>query len=147
MTDQHTNEQVPDTERESNLKGVGCNRRRVEDARFIQGKGKYLDDIQLPNMLFADIVRSPIAHARIKSINKDNALALPGVVAVLTAEDLKPLNLHWMPTLAGDVQAVLADGKVGFQLQEVAIVVAESRYIAADAVDLVEVETTAAARR
>lgn len=140
MTDQHTNEQVPDTERESNLKGVGCNRRRVEDARFIQGKGKYLDDIQLPNMLFADIVRSPIAHGRIKSINKDNALALPGVVAVLTAEDLKPLNLHWMPTLAGDVQAVLADGKVGFQLQEVAIVVAESRYIAADAVDLVEVE-------
>ena len=65
---------------------------------------------------------------------------LPGVEAVLTAEDLKPLKLHWMPTLAGDVQAVLADEKVLFQGQEVAFVVAEDRYIAADAVDLVEVD-------
>ena len=58
----------------------------------------------------------------------------------MTAEDLKPLNLHWMPTLAGDVQAVLADEKVLFQSQEVAFVVAEDRYIADDAVQLVEVE-------
>jgi carbon-monoxide dehydrogenase large subunit len=91
-------------------------------------------------MLFADMVRSPHAHARIKSINKEKALALPGVHAVITAEDLKPLNLHWMPTLAGDVQAVLADEKVVFQQQEVALVVAEDRYIAADATELVEVE-------
>ena len=61
-------------------------------------------------------------------------------MAVLTAEDLKPLNLHYMPTLAGDVQAVLADEKVLFQNQEVAFVIAEDRYIAADAVELVEVE-------
>jgi carbon-monoxide dehydrogenase large subunit len=59
---------------------------------------------------------------------------------VLTAEDLKPLKLHWMPTLAGDVQAVLADEKVLFQGQEVAFVVADDRYIAADAVDLIEVD-------
>jgi aerobic carbon-monoxide dehydrogenase large subunit len=51
---------------------------------------------------------------------------------VLTAEDLKPLKLHWMPTLAGDVAAVLADEKVHFQMQEVAIVIADDRYIAAD---------------
>ena len=65
---------------------------------------------------------------------------MPGVVAVLTAEDLKGVNLAWMPTLAGDVQMVLADGKVLFQNQEIAFVVATDRYIAADAADLVEVE-------
>ena len=67
-------------------------------------------------------------------------MELPGVIAVLTAKDLEPLSLHWMPTLAGDKQMVLADGKVLFQGQEVAFVVAEDRYIAADAVDLVKVE-------
>jgi len=126
--------------REDALQGMGCSRKRVEDARFIQGKGNYTDDVKMPGMLFADMVRSPYAHARIISINKEKALALPGVHAVLTAEDLKPLNLHWMPTLAGDVQAVLADEKVHFQYQEVAVVIADDRYIAADAIDLVEVE-------
>lgn len=122
------------------LQGLGCSRRRVEDARFIQGRGNYVDDIKLPGMLFGDFTRSPHGHARIKSVNTKAAAALPGVVAVLTATDLKPLNLHYMPTLAGDVQAVLADEKVLFQGQEVAFVVAEDRYIAADAADLVEVE-------
>jgi carbon-monoxide dehydrogenase large subunit len=122
------------------LEGIGCPRRRAEDTRFIQGRGSYVDDLKLPGMLFGDCVRSPYGHARIKSINKDKALALPGVVAVLTAADLKPVNLHYMPTLAGDVQAVLAEDKVLFQNQEVAFVVAENRYIAADAVELVEVE-------
>ena len=127
-------------EREDKLQGVGCSRKRKEDPRFIQGKGNYVDDIKLPGMLVGDFVRSPHAHARIKSINKEKALALPGVHAVLTADDLKPLNLHWMPTLAGDKQAVLADEKVAFQYQEVAMVIADDRYIAADATELVEVE-------
>ncbi|MEE9160148.1 MAG: aerobic carbon-monoxide dehydrogenase large subunit [Gammaproteobacteria bacterium] len=127
-------------EREEKLAGIGCARKRKEDPRFIQGKGYYVDDVQLPDMLFGSIVRSPHAHARIKSINKEKALAVPGVHAVLTADDLKPLNLHWMPTLGSDVQAVLADEKVVFQMQEVAMVIADDRYIAADAVDLVEVE-------
>ncbi len=127
-------------ERENKLEGIGCKRKRKEDGRFIQGKGSYVDDVKLPGMLFADFVRSPHAHARIKSIRKERALALPGVHAVLTADDLKPLNLHWMPTLAGDTQAVLADEKVAFQMQEVAMVVADDRYIAADATELVEVE-------
>ena len=134
-------ETAPSTaERTDGLEGIGCPRRRTEDARFIQGRGNYVDDIVLPGMLFGDFVRSPHGHARIKSIDKEAALAVPGVKAVLTAEDLKPLSLHYMPTLAGDVQAVLADEKVLFQNQEVAFVIAEDRYIAADAAELVEVE-------
>lgn len=127
-------------DRNEKLGGIGCSRKRKEDPRFIQGKGHYVDDIQLPGMVFGDFVRSPHAHARIKAIHKDKALAHPGVHAVLTAEDLAPLNLHWMPTLAGDKQMVLADGKVCFQNQEVAMVIADDRYIAADALELVEVE-------
>jgi len=135
------NDQTPSAaERTAKLEGLGTSRKRVEDARFTQGKGNYVDDIKLPGMLFGDFVRSPYGHARIKSINADAALAVPGVKAVLTAADLKPLNLHYMPTLAGDVQAVLADEKVLFQNQEVAFVVATDRYAAADAVELVEVE-------
>lgn len=127
-------------ERAANLKGMGSSRKRVEDVRFTQGRGNYVDDIKLDGMLFGDFVRSPYAHARVVSVNKDAAMALPGVIAVLTAEDLEPLGLHWMPTLAGDKQMVLADGKVLFQGQEVAYVVAEDRYIASDAIQLVEVE-------
>lgn len=127
-------------EREAKLQGVGCSRKRKEDPRFIQGKGNYVDDVKLPGMLVGDIVRSPHAHAKIISINKEKALALPGVHAVLVADDLRPLGLHWMPTLAGDTAAVLADEKVVFQYQEVAMVIADDRYIAADAVELVEVE-------
>ncbi|MEP2978396.1 MAG: aerobic carbon-monoxide dehydrogenase large subunit [Lentilitoribacter sp.] len=130
----------PKEERSEALKGLGCSRKRVEDARFTQGKGNYVDDIKLPGMLFGDFVRSPYPHAYVKGINTDAAMAVPGVVAVLTAADLEPLNLHWMPTLAGDKQMVLADGKVLFQGQEVAFVVANDRYAAADAVELVEVE-------
>ena len=127
-------------ERQDKLQGIGCSRKRKEDPRFIQGKGLYVDDVKLPGMLCGELVRSPFAHARIISINKEKALALPGVHAVITAEDLKPLSLHWMPTLAGDTQAVLADEKVCFQMQEVAMVIADNRYIAADAAELVEVE-------
>ncbi|MFL5088070.1 MAG: aerobic carbon-monoxide dehydrogenase large subunit [Xanthobacteraceae bacterium] len=127
-------------QRAERLQGMGCKRKRVEDIRFIQGKGNYVDDIKLAGMLYGDLVRSPHAHARIKKIDTSKAAALPGVVAVLTAEELKPVNLAWMPTLAGDVQMVLADGKVLFQNQEVAFVIAEDRYTAADAADLVEVE-------
>mgnify|MGYP001797757540 CR=1 FL=1 len=127
-------------DRVANLKGMGCSRKRVEDARFTQGKGNYVDDLKLDGMLFGDFVRSPYAHARITSINTEEAMKVPGVRAVLTAADLAPLGLHWMPTLAGDKQMVLADGKVLFQGQEVAFVVAEDRYAAADGIEAVEVE-------
>ena len=127
-------------EREQKLEGMGASRLRKEDARFIRGQGSYVDDIKLPGMLFGAIVRSPYAHARIKSIDKSAALKVPGVVAVLTADDLKPVKLHWMPTLGGDVQAVLADTKVCFQYQEVAFVLAQDRYAAADGADAVIVD-------
>ena len=127
-------------EREATLGGIGSARKRKEDVRFVQGRGSYVDDLKLPGMLFGDFVRSQYGHARIRSIDVSKAKALPGVHAVLTAEDLRPLNLHWMPTLAGDVQMVLADGKVLFQNQEIAFVVADDRYIAADAVELIEVD-------
>ena len=127
-------------EREQKLQGLGSAMLRREDARFIRGQGTYIDDITLPGMVFGAIVRSPYAHARIKGIDKTKALASPGVVAVLTAEDLKPVKLHWMPTAGGDVQAVLADDKVCFQYQEVAMVLASDRYAAFDGAALVEVE-------
>jgi carbon-monoxide dehydrogenase large subunit len=135
------NDMTPTREqREAALEGMGCKRKRVEDVRFTQGKGQYVDDLKLPGMVFGDFVRSPYAHAKITKIDASEALKLPGVIAVLTAEDLKGVNLAWMPTLAGDVQMVLADGKVLYQNQEVAFVVAENRYIADDAIQLVEVE-------
>ena len=136
------NDQTPISreQRIEKLQGQGCNRKRVEDVRFTQGKGNYVDDIKLPGMLFGDFVRSPYGHAKINSIDTEAALKVPGVLAVITADDLKPLNLHYMPTLAGDVQAVLADEKVLFQGQEVAFVVATDRYAAADGVDQVLVD-------
>ena len=134
-----TNPAPTSAERAEKLQGMGCKRKRVEDIRFIQGKGNYVDDLKLPGMLYGDFTRSPHAHARIKTIDASKAKAVPGVLAVLTAADLKPLNLHYMPTLAGDVQAVLAEDKVLYQNQEVAFVVADDRYTAADGADLVEV--------
>jgi carbon-monoxide dehydrogenase large subunit len=129
-----------DQERTDKLEGIGCKRKRTEDLRFTQGRGNYVDDVVLPGMLFGDFARSPYAHARIKKIDKDSALKVEGVLAVITAEDLIPLNLHYMPTLAGDVQAVLAHEKVLFQNQEVAFIVAKDRYAAADGAEALDIE-------
>lgn len=120
--------------------GMGHSIKRKEDARFIRGKGNYVDDVKLPGMLYMDIVRSPFAHAKIKSINTEKALATPGVLAVITGETLKEFNLHWMPTLMSDTQMVLPVEKVMYQAQEVAAVIATDRYTAADGVEAVEVE-------
>ncbi len=120
--------------------GMGHSIKRKEDLRFIQGKGNYVDDVRLPNMVYGHLVRSPYAHARLKGVNTEKAKQLPGVLAVITGEDLAKANLAWMPTLFFDKQMVLATGKVLFQSQEIAFVVAEDRYTAADAAELVEVE-------
>ena len=120
--------------------GMGHSLKRKEDSRFIQGKGNYVDDVNLPGMVYGHLVRSPFAHARLKSVNTENAKKLPGVLAIITGADLEKAGLSWMPTLSGDKQMVLATGKVLFQAQEVAFVVAEDRYTAADAAELVEVE-------
>ena len=113
---------------------------RKEDPRFIRGMGRYVDDIELPGMLHLAILRSPVAHARIVSIDTSAAQAHPKVKAVITGADLAAQNLAWMPTLSNDVQAVLATDKVRFQHQEVAFVVAEDRYAARDALELIDVE-------
>jgi len=122
------------------VRGVGHSVPRAEDARFIRGKGNYVDDLQLPGMLYQALLRSPFAHARINSIDASAANDLPGVVAVVTGEALAAHNLAWMPTLSGDTQAVLATDKVRFQGQEVAAVIAEDPYIAEDALELIEVD-------
>jgi carbon-monoxide dehydrogenase large subunit len=114
--------------------------RRKEDARFIRGKGLFVDDIQLPGMLHGAILRSPLAHARIVSVDVESALAHPHVEAVITGETLAGRGLAWMPTLSGDVQAVLATDKVRYQGQEIAFVVARDRYSARDALELINVE-------
>ena len=113
---------------------------RKEDPRFVRGKGHYVDDIVLPGMLHGAILRAPVAHARLVSIDTTEALAHPKVLAVITGSDLQALGLAWAPTLSMDVQAVLVTDKVRFQGQEVAFVVAEDRYAARDALELIEVE-------
>ena len=112
--------------------GMGHSVKRKEDPRFIRGAGEYIDDVVLKGMLWMDIVRSPYAHAKIKGIDASEALKIPGVLAVITGADLEKAGLHWMPTLAGDKQMVLPTDTVMYQSQEVAAVVATTRYIAAD---------------
>src|SRR5260370_5408008 len=125
---------------EAHAHGLGESYKRKEDARFIRGQGNYVDDVQLPGMLYGDIVRSPYAHALIKNVDISKALQVPGVLAVVTGKDLDAAGLAWMPTLSADTEAVLALDRVHYQMQEVAFVVATSRYAAADGVAAVEVE-------
>ncbi|MGZ4132916.1 MAG: aerobic carbon-monoxide dehydrogenase large subunit [Actinomycetota bacterium] len=122
------------------IRGLGHSVRRVEDDRFIRGKGNYIDDVKLPGMLYMAILRSPYAHATLNSIDASRAQALPGVVAVVTGELMAQHNLAWMPTMSYDTQAVLVTDKVRFQGQEVAAVIAEDPYIAKDALELIDVD-------
>ncbi len=130
------------TEFEDNdQKPVGHGRMlRKEDPRFIRGKGRYCDDVQLPGMLHLAILRAPMAHARILSVDTSAAEAHPKVKLVVTGAMLAEKGLAWMPTLSNDVQAVLATDKVRFMGQEVAFVVADDRYSARDALELIDVE-------
>ncbi|HUA05481.1 MAG TPA: aerobic carbon-monoxide dehydrogenase large subunit [Solirubrobacteraceae bacterium] len=114
--------------------------RRKEDPRFIRGQGHFVDDVQLPRMLHGAVLRSPVAHARIVSIDASAALQHPKVHAVITGRDLEARGLAWMQTISADTQAVLATDKVRFQGQEVAFVIAEDRYSARDALELIDVE-------
>lgn len=118
---------------------------RVEDTRLLTGHGTYVDDIVRPGMLHACFVRSPFAHARINSIDASAALALPGVHAVLTAADING-NVHeaWHAVAGKDVadtpRPPLAEGEVKFVGDPVAIVIAANRYVAEDALELVDVD-------
>ncbi len=133
-TEASTTDIAPETEE----RPIGFGRlKRKEDPRFIRGLGKYVDDIKLPGMLHGAVLRSPFAHARIKSIDTSAAQQHPKVQAVITGQDLEGLKLAWMPTMSYDTQAVLATDKVRFQGQEVAFVVADDRYSARDALELI----------
>jgi aerobic carbon-monoxide dehydrogenase large subunit len=122
---------------------VGSRIKRREDPRLIMGRGTYVDDVQLPRMTYAAILRSPYAHARIRSINVEKAKALPGVVAVMTGADLQGKNVPcgWtLPDIKVAPHPALAVGKVRYTGDAVAVVVAEERYLARDALDLIEVD-------
>lgn len=126
---------------------VGAPVKRREDPRLITGQATYVDDIKLYGMLHMAVLRSPYGHARIKSINTEAARKHPGVVAVYTAEDLKgavgpvacavPLGKI---TEGMGIRNALAEGKVRFYGDPVAVVIADDRYTARDARDLIEVD-------
>src|ERR1700681_2614400 len=122
------------------ISGMGHSMKRKEDVRFLHGKGHFIDDLKLPGMLYMDIARSPYAYAKIKSIDISEAMKVPGVVAVVTGKDLEKYNLHWMPALMSDTQMVLPTDTVMYQAQEVAAVIATSRYAARDGREAVKVE-------
>ena len=125
---------------------VGQSIKRVEDPRFIQGKGKYVANLQIPGLLHAAIVRSPHAHAKIKGIDASAALAMPGVVAVYTGADLAADGVGGLPCgfnppgIKTAPHPALAIGKVRHVGDGVAVVIAEDRYLAQDAADAVQVD-------
>ena len=127
------------------MRYTGMRIKRVEDPRLLTGRGRYLDDLGLPRMLFASFVRSPYAHARIVRIDAAAARVLPGVVAVVTADDLRAVAKPLAPRLDGGgftptAWPALADGVARFCGEAVATVVATSAYVAADARELVTIE-------
>lgn len=126
-------------------KGIGVSIKRIEDNRFLRGSGRYIDDIQLPDMLHGAVLRSPYAHARVLHIDTRPALALSGVVSVFTCADLTsvnpiPIRLNPYGSLEPFLQYPLAGDRVRYVGDPVALIVAESRYQAEDALQLVVVE-------
>jgi carbon-monoxide dehydrogenase large subunit len=130
---------------------IGARIQRKEDYRFLTGAGQYTDDVTLPHQTHAAFVRSPHAHAKIKSIRKDKALKAPGVLAVFTGEDLAAAKVGGLPCgwLITDVNGqpmkepphpCLAQGKARYVGDHVAVVIAETLDEAQDAAALVEVD-------
>ncbi len=120
--------------------GLGSRRLRVEDQRFVIGKGNYIDDFKLPGMLHQEILRSPIAHGIIKHMDTSRAWTMPGVHLVLTGEMMAQHNLAWYPTLSYDTEASLVTDKIRYQGQEIAAVIADDPYIAKDACEAIQIE-------
>ncbi len=117
--------------------------KRREDPRFITGRGQYVDDVKLPGTTYAAFVRSPHAHAKLKAVNTTKAKGVPGVVAVYTGQDVKvgALPCGWMlPDIKVPPRPVLAQGKVRYVGEPVAIVIADSAYTAKDGAEAVQVE-------
>jgi len=131
--------------------GIGASVKRVEDFRFLTGRGRYTDDIARPDQTYCYILRSPHAHARIKSIGTNKAAAAPGVVAVFTGADLEAAGVGGLPCgwlvknkdgspMAEPPHPPLAQGKVRYVGDQVAAVIAETREQARDAAELIEVD-------
>jgi carbon-monoxide dehydrogenase large subunit len=124
----------------------GSSIKRREDPRFITGKGNYVDDIKLPNMTYASFVRSPHAHARIRGIDASAAKAIPGVLAVYTGKDLADakvgsLPCGWLlPGIKVPPHLPIAADKARYMGDAVAVVIAESAYLAKDGAERVEVD-------
>jgi carbon-monoxide dehydrogenase large subunit len=127
---------------------TGASIRRSEDPRILTGSGRYVDDIKLPGMLHAAFVRSPLAHARVLSVDVSAARALPGVVAAFTGAELETMTVPGPDALSALMGAggptpeftLLATDRVRFAGDPVAVVIAESRYLAEDGCELAEVE-------
>src|SRR5438477_4042343 len=127
------------------IRAFGRSVLRKEDHRLLTGRGRYAADFRLPGMLHGAVLRSPHAHARLGAITVKAALALPGVVTVVTAEDLGaighiPVRLGPRPSVLACLQPPLAREKVRYVGEPVAFVIAESRYVAEDALDVMEVD-------
>src|SRR5215203_83602 len=124
---------------------LGESIKRVEDPRFIQGKGRYVANLKLPGMVYVAIKRSPYAHANIKSIDASAALALKGVVAVYSGQDLIKAGIGSLPCGFNppDIKTAphyaLATDRVRYVGDAIAAIVAEDPYTAFDALDLVDV--------
>jgi len=126
-------------------RAVGRSVPRKEDRPLLMGRGRYAADVKLPGMLHAAVLRSSHAHARLGAIRAKAALDLPGVVAVLGAQDLGdvgkiPVRLGPRPNIVACLQPPLAREKVRYVGEPVALVVADSRYLAEDALDLIDVD-------
>ncbi|HUK09290.1 MAG TPA: xanthine dehydrogenase family protein molybdopterin-binding subunit, partial [Stellaceae bacterium] len=124
---------------------VGSPIERVEDLRFLRGKGEYVDDITRPGLLHAVILRSAVAHGRIVAIDAGAALARPGVHAVITAADIGsvptiPLRQEQLDAFRPFEQPVIATGKVRYVGEPVAVVVADCAALAEDATDAIMVD-------
>jgi CO/xanthine dehydrogenase Mo-binding subunit len=123
---------------------IGQSVLRTEDRPLLTGAAQFVDDLHLPGSAYATVLRSPHAHAAIRSIDVGAARAHPGVVDVLTAADLPesariPMRMHSLPGMERFLQSPLARDKVRYSGDPVAVVVAESRYVAEDAAELIEV--------
>src|SRR5262249_55243343 len=125
---------------------IGSPIERIEDPRFLRGTGTYVGDLSRPGLLYAAILRSAHAHGRIRSIDAAAALAIPGVHAVITAADIGspvpriPIRLQPLPSLLPYHQPVIAEGKVRYVGEPIAVVLADSAAIAEDALDAIRLD-------
>ncbi|MBI2820907.1 MAG: xanthine dehydrogenase family protein molybdopterin-binding subunit, partial [Acidobacteria bacterium] len=128
----------------SHKKWVGQPLKRKEDLRFLRGKGEYTDDLRFPGMLYAALVRSPYAHARIRKVDASKALAVPGVICLLTGEEVDQMTKPFPNNLPDPYSAMkdycMAVGTARYAGEVVAALVADNKYLAEDVLELVDVD-------